>query len=112
MGCLKCGKETGISSVFCDDCLCKMATYPVKPDAAIQLPHRVAAPEDKKPTRRKKQRSTAELLKKARKRNLRLSIIVFLLAIGLAASILMLVHTLDALEKVQNQGKNYTAILD
>jgi hypothetical protein len=110
MGCLKCGKETGISSVFCDDCLCKMAAYPIKPDAAIQLPHRVAAPEDKKPARKKKQRSTAELLRRSRKRVLCLSVTVFLLLIGLLISLSLLVHTLDTLEEVQNQGKNYTTV--
>ena len=111
MACLKCGKETGISSVFCDDCLLKMAAYPVKPDAPVQLPHRAPVPEEKKPVRKKKQYTPMELLKKSRRRVLWLSVTVFLLIVGLVFSLSLLVHTLDALDEAQNQGKNYTTII-
>ena len=111
MGCLKCGKETGMSSVFCDNCLEKMAEHPIKPDAAIQLPHRVHTPEDKKPARKKKDYTSAELLKKARKRIFWLSVAVILLILSLLISLSLLEHTFEALDAAQSQGKNYTTII-
>ena len=48
MGCMKCGKKTGKTSVFCDECLEKMADYPVEPNAVVHLPNRPAAPVVKK----------------------------------------------------------------
>ena len=111
MGCLKCGKETGVSSVFCDYCLLNMTAYPVKPDIAVQLPNRNEVVEEKKPSRRKKQLAPAELLKRANRRSLWLAIIVLILAISLALTSFALVHTLDALEDANNQGKNYHTIV-
>ena len=111
MSCLKCGKETGISSVFCDSCLWKMAAYPVKPDIVVQLPNRPDEVEEKKPVRKKKQPTPAELLKKARRRVLWLSVTVLLLIVGLLISISLLVHTANALEEIQSHGKNYTTII-
>ena len=111
MGCLKCGKETGISSVFCDECLWKAAAYPVKPDIAIQLPHRADVTEEKKPPRKKKQAAPEELLKKFRKSTFWLSVTVFLLTLALVVSIFFLVHTLGSLEEKQDVGRNYTSVI-
>ncbi len=52
MACLKCGKETGESTQFCDSCLAQMKAYPVKPGTAVQLPHRVEAAAERKKARR------------------------------------------------------------
>ena len=52
MSCLKCGKETQESSVFCGTCLAEMDTYPVKPGTAVQLPHRVDEALERKKTHR------------------------------------------------------------
>ena len=94
MGCLKCGQDTGVSSVFCDDCLAKMTKYPVKPDIAVQLPQRIADTEDKKPVRKKKQLTTAQLLKKSQRRVLWLSAAVIFLIISLVISLSLLAYTL------------------
>lgn len=94
MGCLKCGQETGVSSVFCDDCLEKMTEYPVKPDIAIQLPHRIADTEDKKSVRKKKQLTTAQLLKKSQQRVLWLSAAVIFLIFSLVITLSLLVYAL------------------
>ncbi len=40
MYCIKCGRDTTDEHVFCDSCLDVMENYPVKSDAAINLPHR------------------------------------------------------------------------
>jgi hypothetical protein len=111
MGCLKCGKETGVSSVFCDYCLLNMAAYPVKPDIAVQLPQRNEDTEEKKPVRKKKQLTPAELVKRANRRSLYLAILSFLLLLSLVGTGFALTHTLDALETAKNQGKNYTTVV-
>jgi len=111
MGCLKCGKETGLSSVFCDECLWKAAAYPVKPDVAIQLPDRLTVAEEKKPPRKKKLPSAEELLKKYRKSTFWLSVSVFLLTVGLVLSISFLIHTADSAEEKDNIGRNYTSVV-
>ncbi len=40
--CLKCGKETRASAVFCAACLEDMQRYPVKPGTVVHLPRRPA----------------------------------------------------------------------
>ena len=40
LSCLKCGRDIEEGQVFCPECLAVMAKYPVKPNIAIQLPHR------------------------------------------------------------------------
>lgn len=40
MECLKCGRPTKESNVFCQDCLTEMERYPVKPDTPVVLPKR------------------------------------------------------------------------
>ena len=41
MSCMRCGKETKESQVFCEECLADMERHPVKPGTPIQLPNRV-----------------------------------------------------------------------
>lgn len=40
MSCIRCGKETDVSQVFCPECLEDMQRHPVKPGTPIQLPNR------------------------------------------------------------------------
>ena len=40
MACMKCGKDTEETQLFCARCLEVMEAYPVKPDTHIQLPVR------------------------------------------------------------------------
>ena len=43
MSCLRCGRDTEESQVFCKLCLEDMEKYPVKPGISIQLPSRTEA---------------------------------------------------------------------
>lgn len=43
MHCMKCGKDTGGSQVFCGDCLAEMEKYPVKPGTTVYIPSRSRA---------------------------------------------------------------------
>ncbi len=38
MNCIKCGRETANSQIFCPDCLDGMNVYPVKPGTPVVLP--------------------------------------------------------------------------
>lgn len=73
MNCMKCGKETTQSQVFCDRCLEVMAQYPVDPATAFQLPQRKDLPADKKALR-VKELSPKEALRRQRKLTRRLRI--------------------------------------
>ncbi len=42
--CLKCGKKTDGSNVFCSSCLEVMDTYPIKPGTVVQIQERPVAP--------------------------------------------------------------------
>ena len=53
MSCIKCGKKPGVSHVFCDECMEKMAKSPVNPSIVVKLPDRSAAPAQKKKSRRR-----------------------------------------------------------
>ena len=63
MHCIKCGKETKGSDVFCQDCLLVMQTQPVKPGTAVHIPVR---PASKKSASRKKTLSPEEQATKDR----------------------------------------------
>ena len=49
MSCLKCGRETQESQVFCPACQKIMRNHPVKPGTVIHLPHRDPADYSKEP---------------------------------------------------------------
>ncbi len=44
MNCMKCGRETTGTNVFCEKCLAAIDRYPVKPGAPVHLPKRVDDP--------------------------------------------------------------------
>ena len=107
MHCIKCGKETKGSDVFCQDCLLVMQTQPVKPGTAVHIPVR---PASKKPAARKKALSPEEQTAKLRKhlRQLRWTIFALILALEVTtASTLYLLHRQGVLEDL---GKNYSTV--
>ena len=107
MHCIKCGKETKGSDVFCQDCLLVMQTQPVKPGTAVHIPVR---PASKKPASRKKALSPEEQTAKLRRkmRQLRWTIFALILALAVTtASTLYLLHRQGVLEDL---GKNYSTV--
>ncbi len=91
MNCLRCGKPTGQSSVFCESCLQEMEKHPVKPDTAIHLPKRAFKEQTKKTSARKKPLSPEELVPLLRKWNRRLVALSLLLLVllGVCAGLLL-----------------------
>ncbi len=111
MYCLKCGRETDSSHVFCDACLEVMARYPVKADAAVQLPKRALLP-DKPPAPKKRPQTPEELLSQARSENrkLRRLVVILCLMIILGAGLVMLYKFREPI--IENIGRNYTIFID
>lgn len=88
MECIKCGKKTTGTSVFCEDCLSTMADYPVKPGTAVYLPNRTE-PAEPKPAliRPTKEKSPEEQLTRLRKLLRVLLICLVTVTVALAISL-------------------------
>ena len=93
MNCMKCGRETAGTDVFCEKCLAAIARYPVKPGTHVHLPKRTE--EQTRQYRRKRLPSQeeiiAELRMKLRRRKLAVLVLVLLLLLCLAAVVLLLI---------------------
>ena len=84
-----------------------MAKYPVKPGSAINLPHRVVEPTEKKPPRRREPSVKEQLLSQKRLVRWLLAAICMLLVALLFVSG-MLLRVLQEQDPTQEIGKNYT----
>ena len=90
MACLKCGKETGETSVFCDECLQVMEQYPVNPGTPVILPKRTSHIPDKKASQKKKQTPEQQIARlQLSVRRLRIISLVLLLLAGLLFFLLL-----------------------
>lgn len=109
MYCMKCGKKTEGSNVFCAECLAEMEKYPVKPGTVIHIPARSQEPEKKQP-RRKKDLSAEEQLANARSlvRNMTATILALITALIVMVSVLL--YTLfQPQQDIQSPtGRNYS----
>ncbi len=113
MYCLKCGKSTEESQVFCPECLEIMHKYPVKPETHIHLPKRAASPQTKKAARRKKGPSPEEQISRLRRTVRGLGLLVVLLS--LCVALLSWLHfgpegkeDLDGSQPGSTVGQNYS----
>ncbi len=108
MNCLKCGKNTEETAVFCPDCLAKMERYPVKPGTPVYLPHR-AAPQEVKKTQKRRREITPELVMANQRKLIKWIILV----LGVLLVILLVMGWL-LLEQVAATpmpiGRNYTSL--
>lgn len=109
MNCLKCGNNTKDDRVFCSHCLEVMETYPVKPDAHVQIPAHRSLPPAKKTRHRRRNLTLEEQIQLLRSRTHRLAIVVVLLIILLGVTAAMLFHTVNNNGELGSDlGKNYT----
>lgn len=107
MNCMKCGKETKNSNVFCPQCLAVMEKYPVKPDARFHLPSRPVQQAVKKHRRVRRMRTAEEELTSLRKKVRWLVAWIIVLTFLLGATGAALAYTLLDREDL-NIGRNYT----
>jgi len=105
MYCLKCGKETNSSAVFCSACLESMEKYPVKAGTPIHLPQRNAS---KRSTVRKYTPTAEMQLANLQKKVHRLRLISLVLAVGFILAVALLVQSSLASDPPEPTGRNYT----
>lgn len=110
MYCLKCGKETRGSQVFCQGCLTDMEKYPVKPGTAIQLPLRPGKPQAQKSAHKARSLSPEEQVARLRRLVRRLTAAVAALVLALCIVAAVLVHMLMNRTGDSRVGQNYSAI--
>ena len=109
LNCLRCGREIDEGQVFCNDCLVKMAKYPVKPGAAVLLPSRGGDAASKKVHSRRRGKAAPEEQLKALKKRIRL--LSFLLVVCLALILVLSVITFRCLKEDDFlPGQNYSAV--
>ena len=108
MNCLKCGKETIESQVFCPQCQEKMSKHPVKPGAVIHLSQRVVPLSDKKSAVKSREDAPQNQLLQLRKLIRWLIATITLLSLLLCAAAGMLIQTLTKESFTPAIGRNYT----
>ena len=108
MNCLKCGRETQQSQVFCDACLEVMQSYPVKPGTVIHLPNRETSAPEKKPAPEQWEEHTDDQLPKLRRLTRWLTATIALLSLLLCIATGMLIHALNMDANSSAIGRNYT----
>lgn len=114
MNCMKCGKETAGSNVFCESCLETMRAYPVKPGTAVQFPRRDPVEGEKRAAARQRTQQSKDPLRHLRGTIRWLTAVIAVLSALLCLTAAMLLHTLDngkAIQAIQEWGRNYTAII-
>ncbi len=110
MYCMKCGRETVETQVFCDSCLEIMQHYPVKPGTVISLPQRSAPVQEKKTAAYRKEPTVPEQMIQLRGMIRWLTAIIAILSVLLCATAAMLIHTLDRQSTSRTIGQNYTTV--
>lgn len=105
--CLKCGKETEATQVFCPECLEQMSRYPVKPGTPVHLPNRPAVHE-RQPVR-KRERTPSQTIAELQTLIRWLTVTIAVLSVLLCATAGFLIHTLDDKSDTDTIGRNYTA---
>ena len=113
MNCMKCGRETVGSDVFCTQCLAEMEEYPVRPGTVVQLPLRREEPAVKKSHSRRKaapppEEQVRRLKKVVRKQRVAILVLILLLAVaGYFAGKYILDATAELLP-----GQNYHSVTE
>ena len=107
MNCIKCGRETAGEDVFCQECLTEMDKYPVQPGTVVLLPRRKESSSVKKAAKRHTPSPEEQI---AVLRN-RISILVLLLVISIAAIALMFKPTMHYVQDEHYEiGQNYSSV--
>lgn len=91
MNCMKCGRETAGTDVFCEKCLAAIARYPVKPGTPVHLPKRSDAQRTRKRRPPTPEEIIVQLRVKLRRRKLTILILLLLLLLCMVGIALLLV---------------------
>ena len=108
MNCLKCGQNIAEDQLFCESCLEVMKRYPVKPNIAIQLPHRDAHSAVKRSQPKRRQAPTAEEKLQTTRRFLRRILVLWLITLALLIASLYPAVKYLAGDRIRLPGQNYS----
>lgn len=110
MNCVKCGKKTEGTDVFCPECLEDMKRYPVKPGTKIQIPAR-PEPVERKTVKAKKEKTPEEQIAGLQRLVKLLTVLLLTLSVALAVSVGILAYQLaddTGAQPQQPMSRNYT----
>lgn len=110
MSCVKCGKKTEGTNVFCEECLEVMKHYPVKPGTKVQIPVR-PEPAERKQAKAKKEKTPEEQVASLQRHVKLLLVLIVGLAVSLAITVGVLVFQLNEPADEtpqQSRSRNYT----
>ncbi len=107
MNCMKCGKPSDDTQVFCSDCLAVMGRYPVNTSTPVTLPNRASSEAGKKGGKRKRELSAEEQLQRLARSNRRLRFLVLILMVVCIVTAVFLFHQLNQPGETMI-GRNYT----
>ena len=107
MNCLKCGKKTGKTEAFCQECMEVMERYPV-PSGTPLVIHRRAAIQKK--TVAKKKLSPEELVVKQRRLIKQMALVLALFTLILGVGVFWLVREIlePGVRPEETKGQNYS----
>ena len=108
MGCMKCGRDIAPGQTFCQKCLEEMERYPVKPGTPLIIPSR-RQDSARRAAPRRKNLSPEEQVKRLRKANRILSLLLALsLMIAVFLGYIAVLHMME--EERFLPGQNYSSI--
>lgn len=106
MNCMKCGKETAEGQVFCDECLSRMADYPVKPGTPVHIPAQPQHPVPKKTSRRARAVEPEEQIRRLKRLVTWLTVTLLVVLLAWCATAGMAIHMMRKQDKTPI-GQNY-----
>lgn len=110
MGCMKCGREIEEGQFFCDSCQNVMKKYPVKPDTAVQLPHRTEPSFSKKSSPRRRQAPNPEMQILRLRKWIRSLFLLWLVTLALLVATIYPAVRYFSGKPLRLPGQNYSTI--
>ena len=110
VNCMKCGRETKVDAVFCDECLEHMDRHPVPPNTLVYVPSEKDRASAKKHSNLPPVVTAEDQVKRLTKK---VHVLGLLLALFVGATVffgLLSVDTLHELSVTKFIGKNYTSV--
>ena len=109
MHCMKCGRETKETQIFCDSCLAIMSGKPVKSDTVVHLPVRPVA-QTKKAAPRKRPPTPEEKIRRLRGAVKWMSLTMTCLVLALVVTVSLLLQSEPVDQPEHGIGQNYNTV--
>lgn len=108
MNCIKCGQEPEAGQVFCQDCLFDMERHPVRINTPVHIPQQPP----KKIVHRRPGIPVEEQVKRLKRANQKLILLMVLLAFITTFAVLLSMDVLEQASVYDLWGQNYSIVLD